>query len=46
MLPQIAILAWLFLDEPLNLRQILGITFVGVGTMVVQLWRYIPLSKK
>ena len=46
MLPQIAILAWLFLDEPLNLRQILGITFVGVGTLIVQLWHYLPASKQ
>lgn len=46
MLPQIAILALLFLDEPLSLRQVLGITFVGIGALIVQLWRYIPLSKK
>lgn len=46
MLPQIAILAWLFLDEPLNLRQILGLIFVGIGTLIVQLWRYLPISKK
>ena len=39
MLPQIAILAWVFLDEPLNLRQIIGISLVGVGTLVVQLRR-------
>jgi len=39
MLPQIAILAWFFLDEPLNSRQILGIVLVGVGTLIVQLWR-------
>lgn len=38
MLPQIAILAWLFLDEPLSARQIVGITLVGVGTLVVQVW--------
>ncbi len=42
MLPQIAILAWLFLDEPLSTRQILGIVIVGVGTLIVQLWRYLP----
>ncbi len=46
MLPQIAILAWLFLDEPLNIRQILGIIFVGIGTLIVQLWRYFPVFKK
>ncbi len=39
MLPQIAILAWLFLDEPLTGRQILGIVLVGVGTLIVQIWR-------
>ena len=42
MLPQIAILAWVFLDEPLNLRQIIGIGLVGVGTLVVQLRRAAP----
>lgn len=42
MLPQIALLAWIFLDEPLSLRQIIGITLVGIGTLVVQLWRYLP----
>lgn len=44
MLPQIAILAWLFLDEPLSIRQIIGIVFVGVGTLVVQMWCYLPIS--
>lgn len=42
MLPQIAILAALFLDEPLSIRQIIGIVFVGIGTLVVQIWRYLP----
>ena len=42
MLPQIALLAWLFLNEPLNPRQILGIVLVGVGTLIVQLWRHLP----
>jgi len=37
MLPQIAILAWLFLDEPLYLKQIIGIALVGIGTLIVQL---------
>lgn len=40
MLPQIALLAWLFLAEPLNFRQIGGLILVGVGALVVQLWRY------
>ncbi len=39
MLPQIAILAWLFLDEPLTGRQILGIALVAAGTLIVQVWR-------
>jgi drug/metabolite transporter (DMT)-like permease len=39
MLPQIAILAWVFLEEPLRPQHILGIVFVGVGTLIVQLWR-------
>lgn len=46
MLPQIAILAWLFLDEPLTTRQVTGIIFVGVGTLTVQLSRYLPISLK
>lgn len=39
MLPQIAILAWIFLDEPLNLRQILGLGLVTIGIIIVQIWR-------
>jgi drug/metabolite transporter (DMT)-like permease len=39
MLPQIAILAWLFLGEPLNLKQIIGIILVGIGMLIVQLKR-------
>ena len=38
-LPQIAILAWVFLGEPLNARQIAGLALVTVGTLIVQLWR-------
>jgi drug/metabolite transporter (DMT)-like permease len=45
MLPQIAILAWIFLDEPLGSRQIIGLCFVAAGTLIVQLWRYLPFSK-
>lgn len=45
MLLQIAILAWIFLDEPLNGRQIAGILLVGLGTLVVQLWRKFPKIK-
>ncbi len=39
MLPQIAILAWIFLKEPLNLRQIISILLVSAGVLVVQLGR-------
>lgn len=39
MLPQIAVLAWLFLDEPLGPRQMAGLALVGVGMLVVQLRR-------
>lgn len=42
MLPQIAILAWIFLGEPLGGREILGLGLVLAGTMIVQLWRYLP----
>jgi drug/metabolite transporter (DMT)-like permease len=40
MLPQIAILAWIFLGEGLGVRQILGLVLVGIGTLIVQLWRH------
>lgn len=39
MLPQIAILSWVFLDEPLNLRQISGLGLVTIGIIIVQVWR-------
>lgn len=42
MLPQIAILAWLFLGEALDLRQVSGLVLVGAGTLIVQLWRTAP----
>jgi drug/metabolite transporter (DMT)-like permease len=44
MLPQIAILAWLFLGEVLSPKQIIGLLFVAVGTLVVQVWRPAPLA--
>ncbi len=46
MLPQIAILAWLFLDEPLRPRQIIGLVLVGAGMLIVQLWRHLPIAVK
>jgi drug/metabolite transporter (DMT)-like permease len=39
MLPQIAILAWLFLDEPLTPWQIAGLALVAAGTLIVQVRR-------
>jgi drug/metabolite transporter (DMT)-like permease len=39
MMPQIAILAWLFLGEPLALRQIAGMALVAAGALIVQLGR-------
>lgn len=44
MLPQIAVLAWIFLGEPLGGKEILGLVFVLAGTLIVQLWRYLPTS--
>lgn len=37
MLVQIAILAWLFLDEPLGPKQIIAFTLVVIGVLAVQL---------
>jgi drug/metabolite transporter (DMT)-like permease len=39
MLFQIAMLAWLFLDEPLGWRQILGMVLAVLGTLLVQVRR-------
>lgn len=39
MLPQIALLAWLFLGEGLSGRQIVGLVLVGMGVLLVQVWR-------
>ena len=36
MLIQIAVLAWLFLDEPLGVRQVAGLVLASLGTLVVQ----------
>ena len=44
MLPQIAILAWVFLDEPLQGKEIFGLVIVLIGVLIVQLWRYLPGS--
>jgi drug/metabolite transporter (DMT)-like permease len=45
MMPQIAILAYLFLGETLNFREILGLGLVGMGVMVVQLRKRPSLSQ-
>jgi drug/metabolite transporter (DMT)-like permease len=37
MLFQIAVLAWVFLGEPLTGRQIVGMVLAGLGTLVVQI---------
>ena len=37
MLIQIAVLAWLFLGEPLGVRQVVGLALASIGTLVVQL---------
>ena len=37
MLIQIAVLAWLFLDEPLAARQVAGLVLASLGTLLVQL---------
>jgi drug/metabolite transporter (DMT)-like permease len=39
MLFQIAVLAWLFLGEPLGWRQVVGMMLAGGGTLLVQLRR-------
>jgi drug/metabolite transporter (DMT)-like permease len=39
MLIQIAILAWLFLGERLTLREGIGVVFVGLSVVIVQLYR-------
>jgi len=37
MVPQVAIMAWLFLGEGLSVKQVAGLLLVGVGTVIVQL---------
>ncbi|WP_129667176.1 DMT family transporter [Phytoactinopolyspora endophytica] len=39
MLIQIAILAWVFLDESLGVREICGLVLASSGVLIVQLWR-------
>jgi drug/metabolite transporter (DMT)-like permease len=39
MLPQIVLLAFFFLGETLNIQQVIGLVFVALGTIIVQLRR-------
>jgi len=39
MMPQIAILAFIFLDETLSAKEIWGLLLVGIGVLIVQLKR-------
>jgi drug/metabolite transporter (DMT)-like permease len=45
MLFQIAVLAWLFLDEALTWRQVLGMVLAVLGTLVVQIRKRPSLTK-
>ncbi len=42
MLFQIAVLAWLFLDEELTERQVLGMVLAAIGTLAVQMRNPLP----
>jgi drug/metabolite transporter (DMT)-like permease len=46
MLFQIALLAWVFLDESLGGWQVAGIVLAGLGTLVVQLRRSDPARQE
>lgn len=46
MMPQIAVLAWLFLKENLTLKEILGLVLVGVGVLLVQITRIRTASRE
>jgi drug/metabolite transporter (DMT)-like permease len=39
MMPQIAILAFVFLGEALSVKEIIGLVLVGLGVLIVQLKR-------
>jgi len=39
MMPQIAILAFVFLDEKLSSKEVIGLILVGIGVLIVQLKR-------
>jgi len=46
MMPQIAILAFVFLDEVLSAKEIWGIILVGIGVLIVQLKRQNKVQSK
>lgn len=46
MMPQIAILAFFFLDESLSTKEIVGLILVGVGVLIVQLKRKNQVQSK
>lgn len=46
MLIQIAILAWVFLGESLDLKAIVGLILAAAGTLAVQMWRAKPETGK
>lgn len=39
MMPQVAIMAWIFLKESLSVKEIIGLILVGVGVVIVQIRR-------
>ena len=46
MMPQIALLAFVFLGEPLSTKEVLGLILVGIGTLIVQLKRQNQVQSK
>ncbi len=46
MMPQIAILAFVFLDERLSTKEVLGLILVGLGVLIVQLKRQNQVQSK
>lgn len=33
------LLAWIFLEKPLNPKQIIGLSLAAIGIIIVQVWR-------
>jgi len=46
MMPQIAILAFVFLDERMSTKEVLGLILVGLGVLIVQLKRQNQVQSK